>query len=220
MFGQINSERTGEYVFVDLPEGEDYKLQPKKNDDISNGVSTADIVLIQKHILGLLKFNSPFQYIAADVNNTHTVTASDISDIRKLILGITDSFKNGTESWTFVVKDQTFPNPENPWEQGTLTNLYEVKSLKGDMNAMDFTGIKMGDVNYTAKTTELNNGSQSRSSEKLILEVENKVNQKAGQIEIPVYGIWKSTLAGFQMTLEFNATKASLVSIQSTALTI
>lgn len=220
MFGQINSERTGEYVFVDLPEGEDYKLQPKKNDDIANGVSTADIVLIQKHILGLQKFNSPFQYIAADVNNTHTVTASDISDIRKLILGITDSFKNGTESWTFVVKDQTFPNPENPWEQGSLTNLYEVKSLKGDMNAMDFTGIKMGDVNYTAKTTELNNGSQSRSSEKMILEVDNLSSVKSGQIEIPVYGSWRSPLAGFQMTLEFNAAKANFVAIKSGVLSI
>ena len=220
MFGQINSEKTGEYVFVDLPEGEDYKIQPKKNDDIMNGVSTADIVLMQKHILGLQKFSTTYQYIAADVNNSHSVTAADISDIRKLILGITDAFKNGTESWSFVVKDQAFPNPENPWESNSLVNLYEVKSLTGDHSAMDFTGIKMGDINYTAKTTELNNGSQSRSSDKLILEVENKVTQKAGQIEIPVYGIWKSTLAGFQMTLEFNATKASFVSIKSAALTI
>lgn len=214
MYGLINSERSGEYVFVDLPEGEDYKLSPKKNDDIVNGVSTADIVLIQKHILGLQKFTSPYQYIAADVNNSHTVTAADISDIRKLILGITDSFRNGTESWCFFVKNQAFDNPENPWANAPFVNQYEMKSLVGDNHAMDFYGIKMGDINYSAKTTELNNGTIIRSSEKMILELDPNSNLKPGQVEIPVYGSWKSTLAGFQMSLQFNASKASFVSIK------
>jgi hypothetical protein len=220
MFGLINSEKSGEYVFVDLPEGQDYKVHPKKNDDAINGVSTADIVLIQRHILGLQKFTSPYQYLAADVNNSHTITAADISDIRKLILGINDSFKAGTESWTFVVKDQPFDNPENPWLNAPFLSEYEMKALVGENHSMDFMGIKMGDINYTAKTTDLNNTTISRSSEKLILEVENQSKLKTGQVEIPIYGNWKTTLAGFQMSLQFNTSKASFVGIKSGAIAI
>lgn len=133
MFGSINSDKIGEYIFVDLPEGEDYKLRPIKNDDISNGVSTADIVLMQKHILGLQRFNSVYQYIAADVNNSHSITAADISELRKLILGITNTFSNGTESWSFIKKSTVFDNPENPWENSPWETLYEVKALQGRM---------------------------------------------------------------------------------------
>jgi hypothetical protein len=220
MFAQINSEKSGEFTFIDLPEGEDYKLSPNKNDDVANGVSTADIVLIQKHILGLKKFTSPLQYIAADVNNTHTITASDISDIRKLILGVTDAFKPGTESWSFLVKEQQFTDPENPWLDAPFINEYEMKSLIGDNRTMDFMGIKMGDVNYTAKTTDLNSGTISRSSEKLIFELENNSNIKPGRIEIPVYGNWKNNLSGFQIAIEFNTSKANYYAIRSGAINI
>jgi hypothetical protein len=54
----------------------------------------------------------------------------------------------------------------------------------------------------------------------MILEVENLNNAKAGQIEIPVYGSWRSPLAGFQMTLEFNTAKANFVAMKSGVLTI
>ncbi len=213
MFGQINTERTGEYMFVDLPEGDDYKLKSTKNDDVINGVSTADIVLIQKHILGLQKFSSPYQYLAADVNNSKSITASDISDIRKLILGISNSFKNGTESWTFFTKNQVFDNPENPWLNGPLVDQYVLNSLVGENHALNFMGIKMGDINYSAKTTELSQGTEKRSANTVVLEAELPGTLKSNRIEIPVYGNWKNELAGFQLALEFNSSKASFVSI-------
>jgi hypothetical protein len=213
MFGQINSERTGEYMFVDLPEGQDYKLKSVKNDDVINGVSTADIVLIQKHILGLQKFNSPYQYIAADVNNSKSITAADISDIRKLILGIHNSFKNGTESWKFITKDQAFDNPENPWQNGPLVDQYVINSLVWENHAMNFMGIKMGDINYSARTTELTQGSEKRNAYAVVLEADIPNSSLSNRIEIPIYGSWKNEIAGFQLAFEFNSLKAKLISV-------
>lgn len=56
------------------------------------GVTTMDIILIQKHILGIKSLDSPYKIIAADVNNSQSITASDIAEIRKLILGVIESF--------------------------------------------------------------------------------------------------------------------------------
>ncbi|MBK8483988.1 MAG: T9SS type A sorting domain-containing protein [Saprospiraceae bacterium] len=220
MFGSINSDKIGEYIFVDLPEGEDYKLRPIKNDDISNGVSTADIVLMQKHILGLQRFNSVYQYIAADVNNSHSITAADISELRKLILGITNTFSNGTESWSFIKKSTVFDNPENPWENSPWETLYEVKALQGPNVAFDYMGVKMGDINYSAKTTDLNSGVEKRSKESLVFEFENHKLVKTGEISIPVYGTWNSELNGFQMTLEYNMESSQFIQIKSGSVTI
>ncbi|MBK9583675.1 MAG: hypothetical protein IPO48_17815 [Saprospiraceae bacterium] len=67
-----------------------------------NGVSTLDLVMIQRHILGLQALDSNYKLIAADANNDGKVTASDLTDLRKLILGVTTALPNNT-SWKFPV---------------------------------------------------------------------------------------------------------------------
>ena len=57
----------------------------------TQGISTADIVQIQRNILGLNQFTN-MQKAVADVNNSGTVSASDIVELRKLILGIIPDF--------------------------------------------------------------------------------------------------------------------------------
>jgi len=53
-----------------------------------NGVSTLDLVLIQKHRLGLQLFTDVRQYIAADIDGNGTLEVNDLHELRKLILGI------------------------------------------------------------------------------------------------------------------------------------
>jgi hypothetical protein len=72
-----------------------------ENYDYLNGVSTLDVVRITKHILGIEELQSPFQKIAADVNNSGTITTLDLIRIRKLILNIDLEFSD-VDSWRFV----------------------------------------------------------------------------------------------------------------------
>jgi hypothetical protein len=53
----------------------------------TNGISTLDQILIQKHILGVQTFDSPYKMIAADVNNSTTISMADVIQLRKLTLG-------------------------------------------------------------------------------------------------------------------------------------
>ncbi|MCB0545841.1 MAG: hypothetical protein KDC70_20100, partial [Saprospiraceae bacterium] len=89
-------------------------VTPELYENPLNGVSTYDLVLISKHILGLKAFDSPYKWIAADVNKTNSITSLDVAEIRKLILGIYSEFPNNT-SWRFIDKDYSFPNPSNPF---------------------------------------------------------------------------------------------------------
>ncbi|MFN8332340.1 MAG: dockerin type I domain-containing protein [Saprospiraceae bacterium] len=86
------TDQAGQYAFVDIAKNESYMVKPQLNSDMLNGVTTRDIVAIQKHILGKELITNPYYLIAADVNKSGSITSRDISDIRKLILGLTTDF--------------------------------------------------------------------------------------------------------------------------------
>lgn len=133
-----------------VPISPDFKVTPTLTDDPANGVTTWDIVLISRHILGNQPLGSPYRMIAADVNHSGTITNFDVVEIRKLILGIYDKFPQ-SDSWRFVRRKQVFTQPANPF----LDTLQESMTID-DFNAPDipiFTAIKMGDVNVSATTT-------------------------------------------------------------------
>jgi hypothetical protein len=54
---------------------------------MTGGVSTLDLVDMQKHLL-IKPLSSPYKMIAADANNSKSITAIDLIEMRKLILGI------------------------------------------------------------------------------------------------------------------------------------
>ena len=78
-----------------------------------NGVTSYDLVLLSKHILGIEILDSPFKLIAADVNYSGSVTSFDIVTTRKIILGITLNFPEN-RSWRYVpnlyLGNQSFHN--------------------------------------------------------------------------------------------------------------
>ena len=132
----------GYYQFIIYSDGA-YTITPSRNDSWLEGVSTLDIILLSRHILGINVFRSPYQYLAADCNNDSIITIQDIIEIRQNILGVKTGFTNNT-SWRFVTDDHSFPQPINPW----LEPLPESKYLAGVLGHeyVDFIAIKIGDI--------------------------------------------------------------------------
>jgi len=136
----------GDYVFTGLPTGSSYQIETVKNTGVLNGVSTLDILLIQRHLLSLTSFTNPYQYIAADANNSEYVSAADMVAIRNVILEKTSDFTNGQESWRFVDASTAFSDPTSPFpydEQIAFT-------LNSDLTGQDFVAVKIGDVSNDA----------------------------------------------------------------------
>ena len=212
--GEINTPDEGLFTFLDLPFGESYDLAPYKNDDPANGVSTADIVMIQKHILGQQTFDSPYKYIAADANNSGTITAADISELRKLVLGVSDKFKNNQKSWRFIQGGFKFEDETNPWLNNGWPEFIHVDNLQGEVKDNNFMAIKIGDINYTAKTN-LALASQSRTAGRIYFELEDKSLLPGDQMRIPVFGSWNNRISGFQLSWKYNPNVLEVVSVQS-----
>ncbi|MFZ1378988.1 MAG: T9SS type A sorting domain-containing protein, partial [Saprospiraceae bacterium] len=201
----------GRYIFNDLPTNQNYIVRPVKNQDWLNGVTTADIVKIQKHILGIQEFKHANQYIAADVNNSNSITAKDISDLRKLILGVTAAIPSNT-SWKFIDKQYSFDHPEDALlHQYPMS--YTLKPLLSNMN-IDFTGIKIGDVNESAIASGVAKV-ETRSSEKLIIDVEELTHTNDDEIILSFSARDIERYEGFQFTLHFNTDVLEFVGKQN-----
>ncbi len=195
LFNQT-TDASGAFTF-DLPAGGDYSVVPALDADADNGVTTFDIVLITRHILGVELFNSAYQMIAADANNSQTVTTLDAVAIRKVILQLEDSFPNNT-SWRFVDGAHVFTDVMNPWGFPEVVN---INNLATDQLAVDFTGIKVGDVNGSAQPN-LQAAAQNRTNGSISVNTSDK-QVNAGEV-FTVEFTTDAAIAGYQFTLNYN----------------
>nr|MDQ3017186.1 T9SS type A sorting domain-containing protein [Bacteroidota bacterium] len=196
------TNQTGTYTFPAMPIGGHYVVNPAKDDDYKNGVSTLDLVNIQKHLLGIKNLESPYKLIAADANDSKSITAVDLIELRKLILGITTDLPNNT-SWRFVDKSYVFPDPYNPWMQ-VWPESREMNPLATGMNQANFYGIKIGDVNNTVKANA--NSIVTRGSGDIMALVIDEQQISVGQtVEVPVYAGAAQSLEGMQFSFELGA---------------
>lgn len=197
---------TDGYYQIEGPAGIDYTVSPAKGGDYKNGVTTLDLVMIQRHILGLEKFTSPYKVIASDATNDGKVSASDLTEIRKLILGINTGFKN--ESWRFPVKGVTL-NAENPFP---YTDKISLLAPTTDMPNQDFVAVKIGDVNGNVAVNANDGVAEPRNAAQLNFKV-NEVEVTAGEVvTIPVSASNFTEVFGYQMTL--NLQDATFVGVQ------
>ncbi len=187
----------GHFMFDhSLPMGANYTLTPTKDDNPSNGVTTYDLVVLEKHILALELLNSPYKLIAADANRSGSVTTFDIIELRKLILGIYTDLPNNT-SWRFVDHDYVFPNPLNPFESVFPENK-SFENIASDHMADDFIAVKIGDLNNSALPNSLMSV-QERSQGMLLFDVDDRMVQ-AGET-FTVSFATAEQVKGYQFTM-------------------
>jgi hypothetical protein len=207
----VNSEESGEYQFGGMTSDNEYEIVAEKNNDFMNGVSTLDLVLIQRHILGVEEFESPYKIIASDVNNNEKVTASDLVELRKLILGLYTEFPNN-DSWRFVNSKTSVSDMEDPW---LFEENYEFMYYGEHMMDNNFVAVKVGDVNNTAKANLTDNKSEPRSNTTMKLAVNNVTYSAGDLIRIPVLQKEQNEILGFQFGIQFDNSKYEFVGIEA-----
>ena len=210
------TDENGEYGFMDMPLGGNYSVAPLKNDDVLNGVSTLDLVMIQRHILGIAEFDDAYKYIAADINHDDRLTATDLVTLRKTILGINTQFTNNT-SWRFIDEKHVFANENDPWET-TFAESYDISTLTADM-WIDFIAVKIGDINGNVDAN-LQAGiiSETRSAQSLIMTLPDTEVEEDQVYEIEVLTSDAINLRGLQVAFSLNGLE--LVEIKRGAMNI
>lgn len=118
-----------------------YEIAGYYNQNTIYNVTTLDLVVTQRHILGLESFTSPLQYLAADVNADKKVTAADLVQMRKIILGVDEYYKSNN-SWIFL-DESSVKAATNPW--GIKQSILVPIGYKNITN-LNFRALKIGDV--------------------------------------------------------------------------
>lgn len=190
----------GQYAFSDMPFCDLDLLIPYRNDNPLNGVSTFDIILISKHILGVDPITNPYDLIAADINASGTVSTIDLIRLRKVILGIESDFGENT-SWRFVLGAYNFTPEENPLN-GEFPAWLDFESENAADYNSGFIAIKVGDVNRSANPANISDQVEERSqNEGLELSFEDQYLEKGEEGTVILNLIAKEELQGWQFEL-------------------
>lgn len=194
-FPAFKTNSSGQYAFTNIPLKSPISVTANRNDNPTNGVTTIDVLKIQRHILGLEPFTDGYSFVAADVNNDKEITSVDMIELRKIILNITESFPNNN-SWRFVPKSHPF----NLLAPFNFPEKIDISSLEQDELKRDFVGIKIGDLNHTAQAHSLL-GTESRSSGKYVyFNITDKSIVKGQQVEIEITSKDITTMQSMQFT--------------------
>jgi len=187
----------GKYT-LEIPTGGTYSIRPEHDVAPLNGVSTLDMLLINKHILGLDTLDSPYKLVAADANNSRTVTTFDIVELRKLILGLYTKFPNNS-SWRFVDDKYVFPQTGNPLQTAFPETQTGQNHLPANPPVHNFIGVKIGDVNGNAFTSATETIVENRDAPVIALDLPDWSVRAGEIIEVPV--VLSDQVAGLQFTL-------------------
>ncbi len=185
------SDLNGAYSLV-AENGTDITVIPEY-DVYDNSVTTFDLLIIRKHILTTELLDSPYKMIAADVNNSGTITAADLVIARQVILGMATSYTNNN-AWAFVDAAYEFPAD---W---TLTDGYPAvasfNNVSGSIEDVNFVAVRIGDVNGTFGFAD-----EADERNSMIIRA-NNADLVAGQ-EFTVEFTSAEAVLGYQFTLNF-----------------
>ena len=202
-FFDLSDNLGGYYVMNNVPLDASFTIAPEKKDNPLNGVTTYDLVLISKHILGTEPLDSPYKIIAADANKSNSVTTFDIVELRKLILGIYTELP-ANDSWRFVDYNYTFPNVNNPFEATFPESISVANAMTNQMQG-DFMGVKIGDLNNSALANATMQA-ESRTEGTAIFDIADRQVITGEEFEVSFKSA--QVLKGFQFTATLNGLTA------------
>jgi hypothetical protein len=162
----------------------------------------------------LNEITSPYDLIAANVNDDSRISGADLIELRKVILGIEQNFPSN-ESWRFVDAAESL-------EDGVLPVTYneklELPNLGATAPDQDFVAVKIGDVNGSAVPNNLVSQEAEGRSGALVLEAQDATIEVGETVSVPVTSTMFTEVLGYQMTLNVNG--MTIESVESGALEI
>lgn len=171
-----------------------YTVSGYSDDDMMCGITTLDLVIIQKYILGLHEIKSHYLYIAADADGDCEISSKDLLTIRKAILRPETNYFH---SYVAINHDYEFkdsiPNPEDC--KGAKVRIVEL-GTQGTFG-IDFSVIKIGDLNTNCNKLE------DRSADTYVFRMNNSHFRSGDRVVVPVYSMGSEDVSGFQFSLSF-----------------
>lgn len=170
--------------------GRMYYVEPQKNTDPRNGLSSFEIFLAQRLLLGyeVPEVTDPMQIVGLDMNCSQSFSTIDLLLMQSLLVGDIDEAP-GCNSWAFVPNSHSFPTDFNTANVFPAPRRAEVVLMSDSM--VMFTGVKTGDL--------LGSADPGRSAGSMPLAVELPEGMSAGNtVELTLTLAEALDLAAFQ----------------------
>lgn len=192
------TDQEGRYVSPRMPAGVDLKVTAHPVPGDLEGISTADVLAIGRHLLNQKPLTAPEAWLAADVNQTGTISIADMVALRRAILNQWSDLRAGF--WRMAPAAllesglQELANPDL-WEGS-----YQLSDVLLSMENLDFTGIKAGDVDGSSLP-----GKAGKTQNFRYLDIREAPHAlRAGeQVRLSFAGPAGERLAGFQFSLGY-----------------
>lgn len=172
VFTTTTPDCNGDYAFNGLTPTLNYTITPRKLNDFNPAgipvVTAMDAAVNAQHVVGLVPFTSPLQFLASDVSANGASTAFDSSLILQFDVGDITKFPAASSDtdWAFVPVPRPTVNqvvqPPDPLA-GTEGNI-SYQPLVQSATGQDFVGILYGDVTGNWTTPACAAGSAPGSS--------------------------------------------------------
>ena len=188
----VKTDEYGRFDIGNLVKYSDYELSASKEGDFKAGINVLDLLAIQKHLLGVNRLPNGFRMIAADVDGSEKIDLRDLTELRKIILGI-KSPDQGTHSWRFI-PNTTKNASTQPWP---INDMAFYENLENNI-FLDFKAIKIGDVDGS-----ISKSLKGRDINLLVMAVEDKAFKAGDIVEIPLTIADISRFKGLQMQFIF-----------------
>ncbi|MFK7984131.1 MAG: hypothetical protein AB8G86_29420 [Saprospiraceae bacterium] len=192
-----------EFMDISVPEKTTFKLQ--KTIEAKAGISTADLIRLQQHLTGEKIFDQAYQWVAADLDNSGQITYADLAILKKVING---GIKEA--GWRFLPTDLLNKLANTSQEIPTTSTQLTAERVY----AIEFTGIKMGDINGSYTLDPKTPNDVFPSAKTLTINLLN-ADLKAGQNYIVPFSTNDfGHLSAYQMTLKIE--NANITQLENT----
>lgn len=138
------TQEDGIYRFSGLQAGQNYIIAPGKAGVAKDRISLVDIQAIDNHVKGIRLLDDPYQIIAADVNQSNSVTLEDVLLLQQMFLGLISEFPNN-KGWRFIPAKFTFADPQNPFSE-SIPEAISSNEISDPTKDCDFIAVRLGDL--------------------------------------------------------------------------
>jgi hypothetical protein len=193
--------------------GSNYTVTPTKTTGKMNGVTALDVTRISQHLGGTLPFLDPYEFIAADINKSNTLTTRDASILQNALLNNPIALSLFKSSWRFVPTDMMF---STPYGSTAFWNFAEKRTYAGITTAQtdqDFVAIKVGDL----VTPNFNPGLKPAPAVPVVFAVPDMALTAGVTVEVPFRCEHFEDLVALQVCFWFNPEVLALDAVLPTA---
>lgn len=141
----VRTTAEGEFTVANLQGGRSYDITPFSQDRPSRMVTVLDLIALSQHFNLKGKWKTPWQQLAADIDQSGTVDEKDLALLQKIVLGEPQKLPLET-SWLFLPASFNLPEISDRRMPRLPAGSLKVETLASNLKGADFKAIKIGNI--------------------------------------------------------------------------